>query len=169
MTELPPRRVSDAEREAAVARLRDAHADGRLTLAELSERVDLAYAARTETELERTTADLAPAGLPPAPSRKRPRRFVLAVFGGPTLTGRWRAARRLWSIAVFGGADIDLAQAQLAPEGLTIVSIAVFGGNDLYVPEGIEVDVTDFAIFGGSDRHGREPEPHPGAPLVRVI
>jgi hypothetical protein len=44
-------RASDAERERAVARLRDAAAAGRLTIDELDERTAVAYAARTVGEL----------------------------------------------------------------------------------------------------------------------
>jgi hypothetical protein len=55
------RRVSDAEREIIVSRLGVAAAEGRLTLAEFSERSSQAYAARTEAELEVVITDLPPA------------------------------------------------------------------------------------------------------------
>src|SRR6185503_4905719 len=55
-------RASDAEREAVVARLRDAAGEGRLTVEELDERIDAAYAARTRDELDPLTADLPAAG-----------------------------------------------------------------------------------------------------------
>ena len=61
-------RASDSEREAAVAHLREAAAEGRLDVEELVERIDAAYAATTREELEPLTADL------PAPTG--------AVFGG---------------------------------------------------------------------------------------
>jgi hypothetical protein len=51
-------RASDAEREATVAKLRRAHADGRIDTAELEERVARAYAARTTDELARLVVDL---------------------------------------------------------------------------------------------------------------
>jgi hypothetical protein len=51
-------RASDAERERAVARLRDASTEGRLTLEELAHRTGLAYAAKSHAKLERVTADL---------------------------------------------------------------------------------------------------------------
>ena len=56
-------RASDAEREAVVTRLQDAASEGRLTVEELAERIDAAYAARTQEELEPLTADL-PAAAP---------------------------------------------------------------------------------------------------------
>jgi uncharacterized protein DUF1707 len=42
-------RASDAERERTVAQLRDAAAEGRLTLDEFSQRVEDAYAAKSGT------------------------------------------------------------------------------------------------------------------------
>ncbi len=59
-------RASDAEREQAVALLQRSFADGRLTLAELDERVGAAYAARTRAQLRDLTADLPAADLPAA-------------------------------------------------------------------------------------------------------
>lgn len=73
-------RVSDAEREAFVAQLSAATAEGRLTLDEFSDRTQRAYAARTWGELVSLVADLpkvtAPAAGPP------PR----AVAGGQGIT-----------------------------------------------------------------------------------
>src|SRR2546430_7074248 len=74
------KRASDAEREQVVVRLRDASAEGRLTLEELAERTALAYRARSHSELEPLTADL-PAGLaPPASPPPVRRRRLLGVF-----------------------------------------------------------------------------------------
>lgn len=159
-------RVSDADREHAVVTLREAHAEGRLTLEEFSERADLAYAARGRAELERVTVDLP--SVAPA-SRKRPRRLTLAIFAGPTLRGRWRAARRMFVVTIFGGADFDLRSARLDGRGLTIFSFALFGGTDVYVPQGVEVDLIGFGLFGHNGEHGTEGDIHPGSPLVRVV
>lgn len=70
-------RASDVDRERVAERLRVAHAEGRIDLAEFDERVRQAWAARTYKELDALTADLpattgaprrpAPASAPPAP------------------------------------------------------------------------------------------------------
>jgi Domain of unknown function (DUF1707) len=62
--------ASDAEREAAVTRLREEAAAGRLDTAEFERRIELAYTAQTRGELDRLAADL-PAPAPAAPSRWR--------------------------------------------------------------------------------------------------
>jgi uncharacterized membrane protein len=56
----PDLRASDADREAAVERLRAAAVDGRLDGDELEERLSQAYAARTISELVQLTADVTP-------------------------------------------------------------------------------------------------------------
>ena len=51
-------RVGDAEREAAAAELREHYASGRLTLEELNERLDAAFAAKTRGDLNAVMRDL---------------------------------------------------------------------------------------------------------------
>ncbi len=51
-------RVSDTEREAAAAELREHYAAGRLTLEELNERLDKTYAAKTRGDLNALMTDL---------------------------------------------------------------------------------------------------------------
>jgi DUF1707 SHOCT-like domain len=51
-------RVSDDDRDAVAAQLREHYAQGRLTLDELNERLDRAFASRTNVELIAVTSDL---------------------------------------------------------------------------------------------------------------
>jgi hypothetical protein len=81
-------RASDQEREAVVAQLRAAAAEGRLDVDELDERTAAAYTARTRGALEALTEDLPYGRLPAkrAPGRKLPR-----VPGRLSFSARWRA------------------------------------------------------------------------------
>jgi hypothetical protein len=63
--EPPDLRASDADREAAVARLRIAAMEGRLDAEELAQRVSSAYDAKFCTELALLTADVTPAPVAP--------------------------------------------------------------------------------------------------------
>jgi hypothetical protein len=78
-------RASDEDRERVVAALKQHCAAGRLTLEELPDRVERAYAAATLKELAQLTDDL-PGRLPvrrearPAPARKPPRMPGVAAF-----------------------------------------------------------------------------------------
>ena len=64
-------RVSDADREAVVAALREHFFAGRLDVEEFTERVEQAYAARTAGELEAVESEL-PVALGSASSRRKP-------------------------------------------------------------------------------------------------
>ncbi|MEU4425858.1 DUF1707 domain-containing protein [Actinoplanes sp. NPDC024001] len=80
----PRIRVSDADREAIVARLNAATAEGRLNVDEFSYRAQRAYASRTWGELSRLVDDLPPAPLVVQPVAV-PRRSALAVSRLPML------------------------------------------------------------------------------------
>lgn len=54
----PPVRASDAEREQAAEILRAGYTEGRLSSAELDERVTAAYAVKTRADLHALTSDL---------------------------------------------------------------------------------------------------------------
>jgi len=62
----PGLRISDADREAAAAALREHYALGRLTLEEFQRRLDAVFAAKTDIELARITRDLPHASASPA-------------------------------------------------------------------------------------------------------
>ena len=172
-------RASDAEREAVVARLRDAAGEGRLTVEELDERIDAAYAARTLDELEPLTADLpaaAPGASPAAVGEGMPvgmggaaaPSLVLGILGGGDRRGRWRVPERMTVVNVLGGADLDLREATLAAPEVEIRVFSVLGGSDVIVPEGVHVELGGFAVLGGNDLKLTGPAPPPGAPVVRV-
>jgi hypothetical protein len=74
----PDLRASDAEREDVVAHLREQAAEGRLTVDELDERSERAYAARTVGELAELVADL------PPPARARPPAAPPAAVPSPS-------------------------------------------------------------------------------------
>ena len=62
----PDLRIGDADREAAAARLREHYAQGRLTLEEFNQRLDAAFAATTQSQLNALTRDLPRVAVPPA-------------------------------------------------------------------------------------------------------
>ena len=167
MSEPPALRASDADRERAVELLRDHAAEGRLTLEELADRVSTAYRARTGDELERLTRDL-PAERARS-SRRRPTRFLLSVFGSTEREGRIRVRRRVACLTAFGNIDLDLRRATLEGDVITIVALGMFGAVDVYVPEGVEVDLHGAALGGHKRANGNDPLPNPGTPLVRVF
>lgn len=170
---LPGVRASDDEREQVVQALSEHATTGRLTLAELEERVGLAYAAATRSDLEKLTTDLPSTGAErnaAAPTRRRKAtRWIVALMGGTEKRGRWRVAERVNTVAVMGGHDIDLRNAELDSDDTTIVAISVMGGTDIYVPDTIDLDIGGFSIMGGTGERGSRRAPRPGAPRVRIL
>ncbi len=168
--DLPELRASDADRERVVVQLRESSAQGRLTLEEFSDRVAKAYAARTGADLAVLVRDLPAAASPTTTdvARRRPRRFTIAAFGNVQRTGRWRMAGSGFVAVAFADADIDLRQAELDGPVASLTAFVLFGNVDVYVPEGVDVDLSGIAVFGHRREFGSELPVPPGAPLLRV-
>jgi hypothetical protein len=164
----PVLRASDGERERVVTALRDGAAEGRLTFDELAQRVELAYGAATSVELDALLADLPAVAPAVAPALGQRRRWNVAIMGGCTRRGRWRPAPRSIALALMGGVDLDLREATIEGDELVITAVAIMGGVDVRVPEGIEVDLGGFAFMGGNDHLPGEAPVRAGMPVVRV-
>ena len=163
----PAIRASDAERENAVTILRDAAAEGRLTLEELAQRLERALGAVTRDELDPLTADL-PDPRTGETAPRRGTRWIVGIMGGGDRRGRWRIASRSTVVNVMGGADLDLRDALVEGPEVEITVISVMGGSDIVVPEGVEVELGGLALMGGNDLALEGAPPPPGAPVVRV-
>jgi hypothetical protein len=168
-------RASDAEREQVAAALGRAVGEGRLTLAEFSDRVGQAHAARTRAELAALTADLpAGAGLEPltgangtVPARAPARTsWQVSPIGGVVRKGSWRVPERSVGISLIGGASLDLTDAEFAAPEVELTRVSIIGGIDAKVPAGVRVEVEGFTLLGG--RSIRLPKPAPGAPVLRI-
>jgi hypothetical protein len=166
-------RVSDAERDATVQTLGEHAAVGRLTLDELEERAGQALAAKTRGELAALTSDLpveasaVQAGAAVTRVRK-PVRWMVAIMSGSHRRGRFRAVGSINAVAIMGGDEIDLREAEIEGGELTVNVFTLMGGANIYVPDSIEVEVGGFSLMGGNVEIGSERSPRPGAPLVRV-
>jgi Domain of unknown function (DUF1707) len=160
----PEIRASDAEREQVAAELGRAVGEGRLTLAEFSDRVGQAQAARTRAELAPLTADL-PAVVAPAATPDRTS-WTVSPIGGESRKGSWRVPKRSVGVSLIGGADLDFSQAELAAPEVELTRWSLIGGISARVPAGVRVEVSGFTLLGGHSV--RLPEPAPGAPVVRL-
>ena len=169
-------RVSDAERDATVRTLGEQAAVGRLTLDELEDRAGQALAAKTRGELAALTSDLpeeagqAARSAPTAPAVqvRRPVHWMVAIMGGSHRRGRFRAVGSINAVAIMGGDEIDLREAEIEGGELTLNLIAVLGGENIYVPDSVEVEVGGFSLMGGHEEIGTARPPRPGAPVIRI-
>lgn len=161
-------RASDDERHRTAELLGEHAATGRITLGELEDRVGRAYSARTHAELAALTVDL-PAPSQPEPERERKAsRWFIAVMGGSHRRNGWRLSGQMNVVAIMGGDDIDLRQAEIEGEELTINLFCLMGGPNIYLPDTVEVEVVGPAIMGGNDERGSTRAARPGAPVIRI-
>jgi Domain of unknown function (DUF1707)/Cell wall-active antibiotics response 4TMS YvqF len=163
-------RASDADRERVIALLAEAASDGRLTLSEHAERAERAYSARTLGQLAVLTADLT---VPSAqPIRLDGRRPVAGVFGRERRDGRWVVPERLTVTAVFGEVVLDLREAILQSQRVTVLATVLGGTLQLIVPEGVAVEMTGTAVLSRQSGQGqpvRPPRTGPPQPELPVI
>lgn len=69
--------------------------------------------------------------------------------------------------AVFGGAEIDLRQASLAP-GASLDVFTAFGGVEIKVPRGWRVDINGFPMFGGFENATSSEGLSPDSPHLNI-
>jgi hypothetical protein len=174
-------RASDADRDQVATLLSTAYAEGRLSREEHDERIDQLMAAKTFDDLIPITSDLVIVGSPtPVTTPQTTNSFaidptgqnpesdkMIAIFGGVTRKGRWRVRKNTQALALFGGMDLDLRNAIFEAPVVEISGFWCFGGLDIKVPEGIEVQDRTAGIFGGTDVRDIG-DPAPGAPTLVI-
>jgi len=127
-------RASDAERDATMNRLREAAAEGRLTLEELTDRIEAAGGAVMRSDLVPLTSDLPAAAAVDRASQAPTIRGV----GDVKCSGAWAVAAESSFRSWFGNIQLDLRQARISAPETHIHARALFGNIDLLVPEGVE-------------------------------
>jgi hypothetical protein len=187
-------RVSDSDRARFADVIADAYAEGRLEHEEYQARLTTTMSARTAADLVPVVDGLPPGtvaaalapligmGLPVGEQQKDPARAagwlapaglesssssVVAIFGGATRSGQWIVPGQLTAFAMFGGVELDLREVTFAQAESEIVAVAVMGGVEITVPEGLTVQVDGVGIFGGFDQKAQGPG-QPGAPVLRI-
>lgn len=139
-------RASDEDRLEVSERLRDATASGRITLAELDDRLERAWAAKTRGELTPLTADLPSESVaepgPPLVVRRR--------LSSLRREGYWEPPAQIDVRASMASIRLDLTQAKV---NWPVISIDVHGWcSDVHVivPTGAMVDLSGLTTPLGS-------------------
>lgn len=148
----PELRASHEDRDRVVEILRVAAGDGRLTAAELDDRVEAALTARTSGELAALTADL-----PAVPGRldrvNAPVKDVVRLDyqgGNAERTGQWVVPARMEIRAVGGTVKLDFTNAVITQPQLQIQAYVRGGRLVLVTKPGIEVDADGIIVRGGT-------------------
>lgn len=172
-------RVTEGQRAQIIQRLADAFAADRLSVEELDSRLTRLYQARTLAELDELLADPLSPGmslLRPLAAARPAQEFALpdrglgiAVMGGFDRGAGWVLPRHFKAVAFMGGVSLDLRDARIAPGISEIEVVAVWGGVEIIVPDGVRVEVVGMAVMGGFDaKSGLTSLDDPDAPVLRV-
>jgi hypothetical protein len=180
--ERPPLRIGDADRERVAEALREAAAQGRITLEELDQRLEQTWAARTYPELEPITADL-PDHAPGSPDSTLPAtrpggrvvpgdRFQRAAtfMGALDRSGHWVVPERFEIRVVMGGGKLDLRAASFAAPEVVLHVNAVMGGVEIIVDQFTRVIMEGSGVMGSftTAPGNTKPELTDASPVVRV-
>ena len=141
-------RASDDDRERVVAVLTAALADGRLDIQEHGIRLERAYSARTLGDLAGLTEDLVAADHQPI--RLDHRRAVAGFMTRQSRSGRWVVPDSFPVTVLFGEVVLDLREAVLQSQRVTVYATLLGGRLELIVPEGLKVELTGPGAPGSS-------------------
>jgi DUF1707 SHOCT-like domain len=183
--DLPPAasiRVGHRERDAVVAALQEAAGDGRLSMAELDDRLEAALQAKTYADLDPLVADLSvqlPSGALSS-SRSQAQRPPTAGYSREDplrLDGGMSSEKRagVWTVPPFmlinqglGSVKLNCLEATPAAQLIEIEVIGGAGSIVLVLPDGWAVDADRLSKSWGSKSVNVPREPAPGKPLLVI-
>jgi len=159
-------RPIESVREEVIDQLIMNYSHGELSFEAFERRLDTAMASTSNTEIAELAADLDLkvdqeyvetkkrdffANVSPVDGEDID--YLVNIFGGSNRSGRWTVAKELRSVSIFGGSDIDFSEAIFSHEKTTIKVFCLFGGDNIYIPENVNVVSKAFCIFGGVDNN----------------
>lgn len=157
-------RASDDDRHRVSEILRVAAGEGRLSLSELEDRLELAFAAKTYADLDEVVADL-----PADDTRGDSDELVLdAVLTDVRRFGAWVVPRIVTVKPMIGDIKLDFRKANCRHAIVDIRIVAGMGSVILIVPEGWAVIVDHVRTTMGTVRNDRQRHADAGKPFIRV-
>ena len=185
----------DKVRQATIDRLCERFAEDRLSMHDFERRLDLAHRATTTRQLAALVAGFPPTAQQPAggsPAPATPARPNLPANCGVPRRGcrpgsSWRASwerargagrgsrpARCMPLALMGGVELDFREAAFGPGVTEVTVFALWGGVDIVVPPGLQVECSGAGIMGAFERTPDEladasvASSDPGSPVLRV-
>ncbi len=94
----------------------------------------------------------------------------IAVFGGSRVGQRpWHPGKKVCSVAIFGGSEIDFRQAELEESVTEVVTFSLFGANKVIVPKDMPITLSGFSMFDGrADKRSEAKTPPASAKALRI-
>ena len=142
-------RASDADRDQVMEVLRIAAGDGRLTPAELDERLEAALSSRTLGELAALTADLVPGPSTPGAAMAQAEDVIRIDQRGGSVrrTGRWVVPQRLELRSSWCDVWLDFTDALITHDTL-LIDLNMRGGSLILVAmPGLVVDADSLRVL----------------------
>ncbi len=155
-------RPIESVREQVIDQLIMNYSHGKLSFEAFERRLDLAMASHDNKEIAALAEDLELnvdqeyveskqkdfyANV--APSTTEDTDYLVSIFGGNNRSGFWTVAKELRAVSIFGGSDIDFSEAQFSHLHTRVKVFCLFGGDNIYIPENVNVVCKAFCIFGG--------------------
>ena len=171
-------RISDEDRHQVAEVLRRAAGEGRIDLAELDERLDAAYSAKTYGDLVPITADLPVAhpAVRPVPNQRIPSQNLpshassVALMSETKRKGPWLVPEQHSVFSMMGSVQLDLREARFTARETTINAVSVMGDITIYVNANTHVLVEGVPIMAefAESRPKVAAELTPDSPVLRV-
>jgi hypothetical protein len=76
---------------------------------------------------------------------------IVNIFSGSGRSGAWKVAKEIRSISIFSGSDIDFTDAKFTQPIVRLKLFSIFSGDNIYIPENINIVTKAFCIFGAID------------------
>lgn len=168
------RRVSDLEREEVADVLRESAGEGRLSYAELEERLETLYASKTYGELVELTADLPNGPRAPGVPAVGPQYGGAMVESGPVINvflsdtkrmGNWLVPQRQEVNAVLGDVTLDYTEADIPFDEIHVEVKSILADVKIRVPQNAIVLLDSNPILGSVSEQeaGLKAVPDPNA------
>ncbi len=93
-------------------------------------------------------------------------KFYIALFSGRTPNYNGKLFDGAICTALFGGIELKLDKAEIT-DGSTIYAAAIFGGIDISLPQGVNVETNCLPIFGGISE-SKLRVPNDGFPTIKI-
>lgn len=163
-------RAGDAEREQVAEKLRVAAGEGRIDLAELEERLERAYQAKTYRELDALLADL-PDKRPPGPLATPAAETMLLKTHGSDVkqNGRWTVPRKIVAECGLVNIVIDFTEALCAHPDVTVEASCGLGSIKLIVPRGWTIRIDGSSTNTSHISNKATAPTDPAAPTLTLI
>jgi hypothetical protein len=90
------------------------------------------------------------------------------AFWGGDVVNRSAAFQGGSVTTLFGGTEVNLAEAGIVDDDVTLGVLTAFGGTEITVPHGWEVRVSGLPLFGGWSNGAKNEVVAPGAPRLEI-